>query len=125
MRRLRALVADSDPDVLEIVSGAVEGLGADVVRAGTRQELIAALAAEAVYDFVVTDVAMPWLSGIDPDPQGPPPMVVLSAYRDLELDQQVHAIGDHVTLLYKPFSIEELSSALQSCLHDVLTGREA
>jgi len=124
MRRLRALVADSDPDVLEIVSDAVEGMGADVIRAATRQELISAFSVES-YDFVVTDVAMPWLRGIDMGPREPPPMIVLSAYRDVELDQQVHSIGDHVTLLYKPFSIEELSSALQSCLHDVLTAREA
>src|SRR5262245_42273031 len=112
MHRLRALVADDDPDILEVVSGAVEGLGADVIRAGTRQQLLEAFAADDHYDFVVTDVGMPWLIGIELAPRGPrAPMVVMSAYRGYELDEQVHAIGENVTLLYKPFSIEELCSA--------------
>ncbi|MGE5185778.1 MAG: response regulator [Acidobacteriota bacterium] len=116
MDRLRALVAEDDPETIELVSEIVDQFGADVTRAPTGQELLTRVCDDAPYDFIVADVAMPWLLAVQIVRV---PVVVMTALREPKIADQVYALGEHATLLFKPFTFEELVSALQTCVRDV------
>ena len=116
MERLRALVADEDPEMIELVSEIVDQFGADVTKVENTQDLLTRICDDDPYDFFVTDVAMPWLLGLQIVKV---PVVVMTALREPRIADQVYALGEHATLLYKPFTFEELVSALQACVRDV------
>lgn len=117
---LRALVAEDDADTLHMLSEAVEQFGAEVTCAANGDELIARLA-DGTYDFVVTDVSMPWMSGLQALHAArtaglATPIVVITAVRTDEVARQVGALGGGATLLYKPFGLDELYQAIESVL---------
>ena len=60
----RVLVADDDAELLEVVADTLIRLGADVIRASTGAELIERLAEYGPFDLIITDVAMPWMTGL-------------------------------------------------------------
>jgi CheY-like chemotaxis protein len=117
----RALVADDDLEFLDVVSKALEQFGAAVVRASSGGELLEEIAARAPFDVVITDVTMPWMSGLQVMHSARTaglsgPILVITGSRDAKTAAQVAALGERVTLLYKPFSIAELRAALQICM---------
>lgn len=121
MRKLRALVAEDDVDLLEVVATAIERFGAEVVRADTGHELLSRLAEGGRFDFVVTDVSMPWMSGLQvmhstQTAGSSVPVVVMTALRDPKVFAQAEKLGDHATLLLKPFTMDELFAALRTCV---------
>ncbi len=121
MTRLRALVADDDPEMLSLVCNALDGFGADTVAVASGAELLEAIANGGPFDLIVTDISMPWMSGLQVMQSArtaglPVPVVVMTAQRDPTLFAQVSSLGTHAELLYKPFTIDELFAALRSCL---------
>src|SRR6185312_2964185 len=60
----RVLVADDDAEFLDVVAEGLTRLGADVIRARNGAELIDHLAEHGPFDLVVTDIAMPWMTGL-------------------------------------------------------------
>jgi two-component system, cell cycle response regulator CpdR len=121
MTRPRALVADDDPELLTMVSKAVARFGADVVAVTSGGELLDKLADDGAFDVIVTDVSMPWMTGLQVMHSArtaglPVPVIVITALRDPTLPAQVTALGARAELLHKPFSIEELYAALRRCL---------
>ena len=118
--KLQALVADDDPDVLRMICEAVVEFGAEVTRAATGDELIELLA-ERRFDLVVTDVSMPWMTGLQVlhsvrTAGLTTPTVVITALRDARIARQVVALGRDATLLYKPFGLTQLFTAIGSVL---------
>lgn len=123
MTRLRALVADDDPEMLSLVCNALDRFDADVVAVASGGELLETIANGGPFDVIVTDIAMPWMSGLQVMQSArtagmPVPVVVMTALRDPTLFDQVSSLGTHAELLYKPFTIDELFAALRSCLAD-------
>lgn len=122
MAALRALVADDDPEMVEMVSSIVEReLGAEVAVATTGQELLELIASDDPYDFIVTDISMPWMTGLQVMHSArtaglPVPVVVMTALRDACIDDQVAALGDHARLIRKPFTFEVLVQALREVM---------
>jgi CheY-like chemotaxis protein len=117
---MRVLIADDDPEMLDMVSSVVtKEYGAHIVRAATGHELLAALADEGPYDFIVTDISMPWMTGLQVMHSArtaglPVPVVVMTALRDPEIPEQVATLGDRARLLQKPFTYEDLVAALRA-----------
>jgi len=116
----RALVADDDPDTLNVVSEAVDQFGFDVTRAATGDELISELAAGS-FELIITDVSMPWMTGLQAMHSArtaglATPVVVITALRDDKVVEQVGALGHDATLLRKPFGIDELHAAIRTVL---------
>jgi CheY-like chemotaxis protein len=114
---LRILVADDDPDVLSDIAAAIEDLGATVTRAASGAELIEHLGEDAPFDLVVTDVAMPSMTGLQAMQSTryaglATPVLVMTALRDPELPAQVQALGDKALLLQKPFGLADLERAI-------------
>ncbi|HEX8106907.1 MAG TPA: response regulator [Kofleriaceae bacterium] len=58
------LVADDDRDLLEMVSRVLGRLGLEVGIASSGAELLEKLGEQGPFDLVVTDVSMPWISGL-------------------------------------------------------------
>ena len=86
MRKLRVLVAEDDAELLDVVAGVIERFGAEVTRAVTGHELLSTLAEGGHFDFVVTDVSMPWMTGLQvmhsTQAAGlPVPVIVMTALR--------------------------------------------
>src|SRR5688572_11689543 len=98
MMRPRALVADDDAEMLSLVQSALERLGADVVAVSSGNELMEAIANGGSFDVIVTDVSMPWMSGLQVMHSArtaglPVPVVVMTALRDPALPAQVASLG--------------------------------
>ncbi len=110
----RILVADDDLQLLDTVAEALRRLGADVVQAESG-ELIERLASEGPFDLVVTDISMPWMSGMQALRSVRTvglgmPIIVMTPHGDERVSAQVQALGRNAVLLRKPFELSELES---------------
>lgn len=117
----RILVADDDPGFLASVSEALAGLGAEVVLAESGAELVEQLADQGPFALVITDVAMPWMSGLQAMHSARAiglgvPIIVMTALTDERIAAQVQVLGVNAILLRKPFELEDLESAVERLL---------
>ena len=111
----RVLVADDDPELLEAVAEALTRLGANVTRAKDGAELIEHLAADGPFDLVVTDISMPWMTGVRAMHAARTtglgtPVIVMTALREPSIPARVAALGQNAALLPKPFNLADLES---------------
>jgi CheY-like chemotaxis protein len=114
--RLAVLVVDDDPLVLASMAGMLEDLGHATAEAESGQEALKLLRGGRQFDLVVTDYAMPGMSGLQLVeelhrhwPQLP--VVLATGYAEL----QGAAVGK-LTRLSKPFKQEALAEAIEECL---------
>lgn len=122
----RVLVVDDDPQLLEALAEALEQLGATVAQAHNGGELIDRLADSSPFDLIVTDIAMPWMTGLSSMRAARTaglgiPLIVITGLTDETIAAEVRGLGGNAILLRKPFAIRELKSAVEH----LLTGREA
>jgi CheY-like chemotaxis protein len=115
------LVADDDAQLLDAVSDAFTRLDANVVRASTGADLIEQMATAGPFDLVVTDISMPWMSGLQAIRSTraaglPTSVIVMTALTDPKIPAQVQALGANAVLLRKPFELSELESAASMLL---------
>lgn len=121
MIRARILVADDDPDMLDTVGDALERRGAVVVRAASGADLIERIADEGPFTLIVTDVSMPWMSGLQAMHSArtvgvDTPLIVMTGFSDDQLAAQVAALGPNAALLEKPFELAELCAMVEEVL---------
>jgi len=119
--KLRALIAEDDVDTLQLVAEAVDQFGAEVTCAETGDQLIERLAEDKPFDFVVTDVLMPWMTGLQALHAAraaglATPVIVMTALRDPEVAAQAERLGSRAVLLYKPFDLDQLHAAIRDVL---------
>jgi DNA-binding response OmpR family regulator len=117
----RVLVAEDDLELLATVADVLESWGAEVVRANSGAELIEGLAREGPFSLVVTDIGMPWMSGLHVMHSArhaglATPVIIITGLTDERLTQQVRALGSEAVLLRKPFGLGELESAVSKLL---------
>jgi CheY-like chemotaxis protein len=117
----RVLVADDDPQMLESVSAALERLGAEVLSARNGVELIERMANDGPFVLIVSDIAMPWVSGLQAMHSArtaglTAPVLVITALRDDRIFDQARALGRHAILLRKPFDLSQLEAAVSKLL---------
>src|SRR6187455_2977128 len=104
---VRVLVADDDPQLLDAVSDALTRLDADVVRASSGADLIEQLATAGPFDLVITDVSMPWMSGLQAMRATrtaglSTAVIVMTALTDPRIPAQVKSLGANAAFLRKP-----------------------
>ena len=110
---MRVLIADDDPEMLELVTNvARKHLDASVTRVTTGHELLEQIAASE-FDLIITDISMPWMTGLQVMHSArtaglPVPVVVMTGMRDPELVGQVQSLGAHARLILKPFTLQAL-----------------
>jgi DNA-binding NtrC family response regulator len=105
----RVLIADDDAEFLQIVDTALRHLELEVITAVCGAELLDKLANEGEFDLVITDVAMPWMTGLQVMHSARAagmqcPVIVMTALRHIDVARQVTNLGAHVQLLLKPFT---------------------
>jgi two-component system response regulator QseB len=115
------LVADDDLALLRAISESLEASGATVTRASNGAELIEALGGEGPFDLIVTDVAMPWMTGLQAMHSTryaglSTPVIVITALKDPEIPEYVRALGGAAVLLRKPFGLDELEAEVARLL---------
>lgn len=116
----RVLVADDDAATLAIVAAGLERLGFSVTRADDGDELLHAIAEGGPYDLMVTDISMPWMSGLHVAHSAraaglTTPVIVMTA---LPIEaRDVEALGPQAALLRKPFALTQLLKLARRLLH--------
>jgi len=113
---VRVLVADDDVQLLDSVCEVLTHLGANVVRALNGGDLIEQLATMGPFDLIVTDISMPWMSGLQAIRSTraaglATSVIVMTALSDPRLPAQVQSLGANAVFLRKPFLLSELEAA--------------
>lgn len=114
---IRTIVADDDPAILDLVTKDLESMGLEVMRADNGVMLIELVANQGPFDLIITDISMPWMSGLQVALSARnagvrTPVIVMTGLRDDDLMRQVGNLGEHTVLLRKPFDLAELHGAL-------------
>jgi len=115
------LVADDDPDILDLVRYRLERSGYAVATAADGSEAVR-LAGELAPALAVLDVMMPGLTGFEvtrklrEDPRTARIPVILLTARAQEADVQEGFAAGADDYLRKPFSPRELSARVQAVL---------
>lgn len=125
LHNARILIADDAPEMLETLADALTDAGADVVRAANGVELIEKLAREGPFALIITDIAMPWVNGLQAmvlarNAGAAPAVIVMTALRDERIPDQVRALGRDAVLLRKPFELAELESVVHRLLRSTV-----
>jgi DNA-binding response OmpR family regulator len=115
------LIADDDPDILELVAFRLERAGYDVVKASDGEEALR-LAGELRPDLAILDVMMPKLTGYEvtsrireDEAMSPMPVILLTArVQEADVTRGFEAGADDY--LKKPFSPQELRARVQAIL---------
>jgi DNA-binding response OmpR family regulator len=119
--KAHVLVAEDDAPTLALVATALERAGCTVTRVEDGDELLQALADGEQYDLLVTDISMPWMTGLQVAHSVraaglKTPVIVMTA---LPIDaSRIEALGSHAVLLRKPFGTKELVAAVRSMLQE-------
>lgn len=115
------LIADDDPDILELVSLTLEGDGYEVARACNGEEALE-IAAERTLHLAVLDLMMPGIDGYEVtrrlrarDPHGTLPILILSAFAEDRQAALALAAGADA-YMRKPFSPRELLATAASMI---------
>lgn len=109
----RVLVAEDEPEMLAAVAEELERLGAHVVRAVNGDELLTHLSDDEPFALVVSDVSMPWMSGLQAMHSARyaghlAPIIIITGLPDQDLPARVRALGHAAYLLRKPFGLDAL-----------------
>lgn len=112
---VRILVADDDAGLLQTVSEALDRLGARVVRAESGADLVERMANDGPFALIVTDISMPWMSGLQAMHTAryagvDTPIIVMTALKDASIPESVRKLGRKAVLLRKPFDLAELET---------------
>ena len=121
-RSYRVLIVDDDPLVSSGTAGMLEDLGHSVMEAASGSQALDLLRSEAAFDLVITDHAMPGMSGTDLARQirvGWPelPVLLVTGYAELP-NGEVPGLPR----LAKPYRQEELGACVDELIeHGTLT----
>lgn len=117
----RILIVDDHAPVIRVLRLGIEAAGYEVEAASDGTECMAKLA-DAVPDFLVTDVDMPQMNGKElclaiekKFPDRTFPIVVLTSRTELEHRNWTHRI-DNLTFMEKPVSVRRLVSHIEQQL---------
>lgn len=118
--KARILVADDNPDFLQVMEYNLSGAGAEVVIAATGTEALAKFGLER-FDLVLADVRMPGLDGMALLQEmralnSSIPVILITAHGDIEMAVEAMQVGA-ADFLPKPFKrarlLEKVSRALK------------
>ena len=120
----RALLVDDSADILVTVGSFLQAFGFEVLSASSGDAALAMLLEEAPIDLLVTDYAMPGMTGKDlalEACRSHPHLraLIITGYPDLE---ELSSLPDHMTLLAKPFRRAQLSARIQH-LFDIVDAK--
>jgi len=112
----RIVIADDDPDSLELLRLALGNPQIEICEAVNGAELVDLLAEQGPFDLVVTDVHMPWMEGLQVllsarAAEIHTPVLVITGLTRPDLQIKIDRLGN-AKLLRKPFGVSELRAAV-------------
>lgn len=121
MSRGTVLLVDDEPHIPLVLGRKLEGAGFSVVTAADGEEGLIA-ATESQPDLVITDLQMPFMSGVEfaaalgkhPDLSAVP--VVLLTARGYVLPQGEFELSNIVRVLAKPFSVHQILEVVEQLI---------
>ena len=116
-RQIRVLAIDDEAIILDLVSAMCQSMGYEVVTARSGDEGIR-LAMESKFDVILTDLAMPGISGLAVAREvrktySTLPIILVTGW-ERTLDPAQIASAGITEVLYKPFRIEQLTEVVKS-----------
>ena len=119
-RKRRVVLAEDNDEMRKVILELIESLGLEVSEASSGADLVRVLSEDKPVDLLITDVRMPWLSGLEISLSMRQvdlniPILVVSAFGDGLLREQVEKLGN-ATFLDKPFKAEEFLSIVNKLL---------
>jgi DNA-binding NtrC family response regulator len=116
----RVVIADDDPDIRMVLGHLMQTLDVEVVEVESGGDLAMLLMDGGPLDLLITDVKMPWATGIQVSTAARNagmvmPVIVITGVSDDRVREAVHHIGP-ATLLPKPFNPDDLISLARSFL---------
>ncbi len=121
----RVVIADDDPDALELLSQVLRPLAVQLHTASSGAELVVLLADHGPFDLIVTDIDMPWMEGPAVIRSArasaiETPVLFVSGVARPDLEASITSLGN-VRLLRKPIAV----SALRDAVREMLTAWQA
>jgi len=118
----RVLIADDDPDTLQLIALAVHAPGVEVYVAMDGLELLELIAECEPFDLIVTDVSMPSIAGLQVlasirEAGLDTPAIVVTGLDRPALPDTIARLGKTI-LVRKPFEIVELRRAIAALLDE-------
>ena len=120
-RKRRILVADDDPDLLELLKMDLSYQGYEVLGAVDGKEALAMAQKETV-DLVLLDVMMPYIDGyhvayeLSSKMGANTPKIVIMTSRDTQREKGIALMSGALEILQKPFGMSELHQRLAEIL---------
>ena len=115
----RAVIAEDEGMTIMLLRRALTAAGYDVVRAVPDGQQAVVAARELEPDFIVMDINMPRMTGIEAarliTAERPVPIIMLTAYSDQELVDEAIAAGA-CAYLVKPVVVEQVAPAVRTAL---------
>ncbi|HEX7573668.1 MAG TPA: response regulator [Bacteroidota bacterium] len=117
--QLRALVVDDDSNILSAFEDFFRKEHCAMLSASGAEEALRALAGAEV-NLVITDIEMPWVSGVDlckklKASRPNLPVIVITGYPNLVPEAEVRRAGADYYFL-KPLELDQLREAVRKCL---------
>jgi DNA-binding response OmpR family regulator len=121
---IRVLLADDDPDFLETAIASLTCADVSIVSCVSGAELLERIAEDDAFDLLITDVSMPWMSGLQVASAMREaglvlPVIMMTGLDDASLPDRVRALGSRTTLLHKPFDAAKLKAAVSQMFPSV------
>jgi CheY-like chemotaxis protein len=118
----RIVIADDDPEVLDLLSDVLRHPAVEISKAASGAELLVLLAEQGPFDLVVTDIGMPWMEGTAVVRSAraaeiKAPVLFVSGISHPDLPAIVERLGN-AKLLRKPITL----SALRQAVNEMLGG---
>jgi len=116
--RKRILIADDDPDLLELLRMDLSFQGYEVFTAADGREALA-VAQKETLDLVLLDVMMPYIDGYHvayeiSGKMGPSaPKIIIITSRDTVREKGVAMMSGALMIIQKPFGMSELHKTLE------------
>jgi CheY-like chemotaxis protein len=117
-RSLKILLVDDHAEVRTATCGMLQDLGHEVTASGVGSEALEILSRDSGYDLLVTDYAMPHVSGTELIGKARKlvpnmPSMIITGYAD---NDALAGRFKDVIVLSKPFTLEGLSTAIQASM---------
>ena len=117
---LKILVIDDEPNVRTLLADLLRASGHSVSEAANGRDALQRMETDDAWDLVMTDLGMPDLSGWDvareiAARETPPPVILVTGW-GIQLEDRLLSESGVAAVVAKPFTIEEVLSAVERVL---------
>ncbi|MDD2804857.1 MAG: response regulator [Elusimicrobiales bacterium] len=117
----RILIADDDPDLIDLLESFFRGQGFDVTAKVNGKDALQAAESEK-FDLVLLDVMMPYIDGyhvaseISSRLGSEAPKIIIMTSRDTASEKGIALLSGANEVVQKPFSLEDIEAKVKAVL---------